>query len=93
MRELQLPAMAQQTGTYEVLRVWSGDSLPQQCVLQTAWPDPAAWGLLLVDVARHAARAYAATTGISADDALARIKSGFDAEWSHSTDMGAQVHG
>jgi hypothetical protein len=92
MHELQPPPIAQQTEAYEVLRVWSGDSLPQQFVLQTTWSDPAAWGLLLVDVAQHVARAYAATTGLSADDALARIKSGFDAEWSDSTDVGIELH-
>ena len=90
VRELPSPPLAQQDGTFEVLRVWTGEAQPQQCVLQTAWSDPMAWGLLLVDVARHAARAYAGST-FSEEEALKRIKSGFDAEWNSPTDLGTQV--
>ena len=42
----------------EVLRVWAVPGQPQQLVLKTTWKEPGAWGLLLVDVARHAAKAY-----------------------------------
>jgi len=93
MHELPFPPLAQRSGTFEVLRVWTGEDMPQQCILQTTWRDPVSWGLLLVDIARHAARAYAASSEISEQDALARIKSGFDAEWSFETDPGLRVHG
>jgi hypothetical protein len=93
MRELPLPPIAQEIGAQEVLRVWSGDNLPQQYALETTWQDPAAWGLLLADVARHAARAYAGVSDISEHDALARIKAGLDAEWGEPTDLGHRVHG
>jgi hypothetical protein len=93
MRELLPPPIAQELGAQEVLRVWSGHDLPQQYVLETTWQDPAAWGLLLVDIARHVARAYARSTGIPEREALARIKAGLDAEWAEPTDFGSRVHG
>jgi hypothetical protein len=93
MRELPLPPIAQQPEAHEVLRLWSAADLPQQCVLATTWDDPAAWGLLLVDIARHAARAYAADAAFTEEEALARIKAGFDVEWDTSTGAGVQVHG
>ena len=54
--------------------------------LQPVWDDPAAWGLLLVDLARHAARAYGQLEVCSEAEALARIRQGFDAEWDNPTD-------
>jgi hypothetical protein len=42
-------------------------------------------GLLLVDLARHAARAYA-KEGHDLNATLARIRLLFDAEWDHATD-------
>lgn len=54
--------------------------------LDPMWSDPAAWGLLLVDVARHAARAYAQNGTCPEASALTRIRQGFDAEWDHPTD-------
>jgi len=93
MRELPLPPIAQRAGACEVLRAWSGDNLPQQFVLEKTWQDPAAWGLLLADIARHAARAYADAGNISEAAALVRIKAGLDAELSEATDLGARLHG
>ena len=70
----------------EVLRVWAAPGSPQQVTLRTTWKDSAAWGLLLVDVARHASRAYAAD-GQDPKVVLARIRAAFDAEWSAPTDV------
>lgn len=44
----------------EVLRVWAAPDGPQDLTLRTNWNDPAVWGLLLVDIAQHVSRAYAA---------------------------------
>ncbi len=58
-RSLSLPPIAQSNSqAVEILRVWAVPRSPQQVILRTAWKDPAAWGLLLVDVARHASQAY-----------------------------------
>jgi F0F1-type ATP synthase membrane subunit b/b' len=44
--------------------------------------------MLLVDVARHAARAYAREANYSEEEALARIVEMFEAEIARPTDMG-----
>ena len=92
-KALGLPPIAQEPTACEVLRVWAADGLSQQCVLLTTWQDPAAWGLLLVDIARHAARAYANAGNLSEQQALERIRQGFNAEWSSLTDPGTQIRG
>ena len=51
------------------------------------WKDPAAWGIALVDLAKHIAIAYAQTTDVSEHETLARIRAGFDAEWGNPTDV------
>ncbi len=57
---------------------------PLQLTLRTNWKDPAAWGLTLVDVARHAANAYE-KEGRDRDVTLKRIREAFDAEWFNPT--------
>jgi hypothetical protein len=46
------------------------------------------WGLLLVDLARHAARAYARESEYTEDDAMNRILEMFQAEIERPTDTG-----
>ena len=70
----------------ELCRVWAASGKQHLSIATGLWPDPAAWGILLVDLARHIARAYEQTDGLRQDDTLARIRSGIDAEWSHNTD-------
>ena len=53
-----------------------------------AFEEPDMWGLLLVDVARHAARAYARESGFTEDEALTRIVDMFEAEIARPTDLG-----
>ena len=45
--------------SFEVLRVWTAPGQTQEVVLKTTWKNPATWGLMLADTARHAANAYA----------------------------------
>jgi hypothetical protein len=53
-----------------------------------AFEEPDIWGLLLVDIARHAARAYARESDITEDEALTRIVDMFEAEINRPTDVG-----
>ena len=53
-----------------------------------AFEEPDMWGLLLVDIARHAARAYAREGASTEDEALTRIVDMFEAEISRPTDVG-----
>ena len=74
------PVAAERSDAIEVLRVWAVPDEAQQLTLRTTWSDPGAWGLLLADVARHAAQAYA-REGHDPDEAILRIRELFDAEW------------
>jgi hypothetical protein len=86
-RALEPPPMAaERADAVEVLRVWAAPGGSQQFSLKTTWEDSAAWGLLLVDISRHVAEAYA-RDGRDATMVLARIRAAFDAEWSHPTDL------
>ena len=53
-----------------------------------AFDEPDMWGLILVDIARHAARAYARENACTEDEALARIVDMFEAEIARPTDTG-----
>lgn len=90
MDELSPPPVANAAGAVEVLRVWAAPGGAQQVVLRTTWKDPGGWGLLLVDAARHAARAYA-DEGMSEAEALERILQLFRAEIESPTDRPARV--
>lgn len=83
--ELDPPPLAKEDSSFEVLRVWELPDGPQQLTLQTTWENPGAWGLLLVDIARHAAKAYE-REGHDPDEVLTHIRSHFDEEWSEPTD-------
>jgi AcrR family transcriptional regulator len=71
----------------EVLRAFVLDG-GLSIAFQRAFEEPDVWGLLLVDVARHAARAYARETDLSEDEALSRIVDMFQAELARPTDPG-----
>jgi hypothetical protein len=72
----------------EVLRAFVLDG-GLSIAFQRAFEEPDGWGLLLVDVARHAARAYARESDYSEDEALQRIVEMFEAELARPTDMGS----
>ena len=46
--------------------------------LRRGFADPAAWGLLFVDAARHVARVYAHEKLFSEDEAVERIRAAFE---------------
>ena len=71
----------------EVLRAFVIDG-GLSIAFQRAFEDPDMWGLLLVDIARHAARAYARESDYSEEDALERIVEMFEAEIARPTDTG-----
>ena len=71
----------------EVLRAFVVDG-GLSIAFTRAFEEPDMWGLLLVDIARHAARAYAKESAYSEDEALARIVEMFEAEIARPTDLG-----
>ena len=74
----------------EVLRAFVVDG-GLSIAFTRAFDEPDMWGLLLVDVARHAARAYARESEYTEEQALARILDMFEAEIARPTDMGTTV--
>ncbi len=85
-RTLEPPPIAKaDPASVEILTVWAVPGKAQQFTIKTTYKDPAAWGLLLVDIARHVSRAYAAQ-GQEEKSTLDRIRTAFEAEWSHPTD-------
>ena len=71
----------------EVLRAFVVDG-GLSIAFQRAFEEPDMWGLLLVDIARHAARAYGREAEYTEDEALARIVEMFQAEIARPTDPG-----
>jgi hypothetical protein len=71
----------------EVLRAFVVDG-GLSIAFTRAFEEPDMWGLLLVDIARHAARAYARESEYTEDEALARIVDMFEAEINRPTDVG-----
>jgi hypothetical protein len=71
----------------EVLRAFVVDG-GLSIAFQRAFEEPDMWGLLLVDIARHAARAYARESEYSEEEALERILDTFEAEINRPTDPG-----
>ena len=72
----------------EVLRAFVVDG-GLSIAFARAFEEPDMWGLLLVDVARHASRAYARESAYSEDEALRRIIDMFEAEIARPTEMGS----
>jgi hypothetical protein len=74
----------------EVLRAFVLDG-GLSIAFMRAFEEPDMWGLLLVDIARHASRAYAKESDYTEQEALTRIIDMFEAEISRPTDLGNTV--
>ena len=71
----------------EVLRAFVVDG-GLSIAFTRAFEEPDMWGLLLVDIARHAARAYAQESCYTEEEALARVVDMFESEIARPTDVG-----
>ena len=81
------PDVAGREDATEVLRAFVVDQ-GLSIAFTRAFDEPDMWGLLLVDIARHAARADARESEFTEDEALARIVEIFEAEIARPTDVG-----
>ncbi len=87
MKELSIPPdVGTDRQARELVRVWAAHGEQHVSLDVNAWPDPAAWGLLLVDLAHHVANAYADSRGLDPVVTLARIREAFEAELNSPTD-------
>lgn len=85
--ELPIPPAAEaDDAAVELTRVWAAGGKQHVSLATGIWQDAAAWGLMLVDLARHIAIAYAQAEDLDPQHVLSRIKEGFDAEWENPTD-------
>jgi hypothetical protein len=85
---LGVPPDVLEKGGVEILRASVVDGAVS-VALRRAFEDPFTWGVLLVDLARHAARTYALETEISEDEAMAEIAAGIQAELDDPSDPGS----
>jgi hypothetical protein len=82
--ELAVPFAAHEAETAtEVLRAWIVDN-GLHVSLQRGFDDPAVWGVLLADAARHVARIFETEGGGTQAEALTKIKAMLD----DGTDLG-----
>jgi hypothetical protein len=81
------PASTVDAKSFEVARLWVANDA-QHVVLRTdVWPDPAAWGIVLADLARHVALAYQQRGGHDLEDVLERVLAGFHTELESPIDL------
>ena len=81
------PVAAADPKAVEIARIWASRGSQHVSLATEIWDDPAAWGLMLVDLARHVANGYEQAQGRDREDVLRRIRAGFDAEWESPTDV------
>lgn len=78
----------------ELARVWAADGRQVAILNIGAFKDPAAWGIALADLARHASNGYREHAGIDSLDSLSRIRAAFDAELkSPTSDAPGRIRG
>lgn len=85
--QLLIPeAATNDANAMEIIRVWIANRNQHFTLRVGLWDDPAAWGLLLADLARNVARSYDQDTAVPPHTALDRIKMAFNAELENSTE-------
>jgi hypothetical protein len=88
MIELPIPpATTTDPAAVEILRVWAAHGSQHVSLASGLWENPASWGVMLVDLAKHVANAYSFSRGLDIEKTLGAIRVGFEAEWNHGTDI------
>jgi hypothetical protein len=78
---MSVPEVVQADPSAEaILSVWSVRDGQVFSVRVQHWDDPAAWGILLADLARHIARGYAEEGSRTEEVSLQRLMAGLRAE-------------
>jgi hypothetical protein len=80
------PAASIDAKSFEIARLWVADDAQHVALRTDVWQDPAAWGVVLADLARHVALAYQRKDGHDLEDVLERVLAGFHAELESPTD-------
>ena len=86
-KELPIPDDAQlDNNAIELARIWAANGQQHVSIATGVWDNPAAWGSMLVDLAKHIAHSYSQSRGDDYSEALSLIKQGIDAEWESPTE-------
>ena len=84
--QLLIPDAAKQDeNAQEIIRVWIANQNQHFSLRVGLWDDPAAWGLLLADLAKNIAKSYEEDSALDACATLKRIKLAFEAELGSSS--------
>lgn len=83
------PGLDGDPNAHELARIWAAHGKQLVRLNLNLGMDPAGYGLLLVDLARHIARAYAQSGRYSEAAALRRILDGVNMELTRPTDRGS----
>ena len=80
------PAAADDTAAVEVARAWIAKKALHCSLNIGVWKDPAAWGIVLADLARHVANAHHEQDGKNVGETVASIRRAFAVELDAPTD-------
>lgn len=87
LAELAIPPAARDDErSFEIVRVWSTAQGLSVVLKSEVWKDPAAYGIMLADLARHIANAFRQVDGRDTSATLGRILEGLNAELDSPTD-------
>jgi hypothetical protein len=81
------PAATSDAKAREIARIWGASGGQHVTLASELWNDPAAWGIMLADLARHVANAYQQSRDMEPSQVLACVKEGLDAQWGWPTDQ------
>jgi Domain of unknown function (DUF5076) len=86
-KQLPIPqAAVKDRNSVEIFRVWAVENTEHVSVNAGLWKDPAMYGLVLADLAKHIANAYKHKMNRDPQKTLERIMAGFAAEMDSPTD-------
>ncbi|HET7458922.1 MAG TPA: DUF5076 domain-containing protein [Gemmatimonadaceae bacterium] len=86
-RQLGIPPIpSADPSSFEVARIWMSGGNQHVALAVNEADDPAAWGIMLADLARHVANAYSQFGTHSKEDAMHRVLALFAAELQRPTD-------
>ena|SRR5262249_58741534 len=86
-KQLQIPEVAlRDEKSFEIARVWVAEGAEHVSLLVGVWKDPAAWGILLADLARHVVNAFEQEDHLNREETLERIRKTFHEELNSPTD-------